>query len=94
MGFGRSPQLGFLVNGKIGGPDGSPVANSGNILINNLDPRLWVLLRLHNCASFVEINVTMGPREGRYADTTIFGVSLFRSYCAMELNGLSCTDQR
>lgn len=72
MGFGPSPQLGFLFNGKIGGPDGAAVLNAGNMLINNLDPRLWVLLRLHSCASFDEINVIMGPREGRHADTTIF----------------------
>ena len=70
MGFGPSPQLGFLFNGKIGGPDGAALVNAGNILINNWDPRLWVLLRLRSCASFAEINFMMGPREGRHAGTT------------------------
>ena len=72
MGFGPSPQLGFLFNGKIGGSGGTIVVNAGNKLINNLDPRLGVLLRLRSCVSLAEMNVMMGPREGRHADANIF----------------------
>lgn len=65
MGFGPSFKLGFLADGIVGG-DAAPL-NTGSIISSNLDPRLWVLLRLRICANFATTNVIIGPREGRHA---------------------------
>lgn len=67
MGLGPSSHVGLLANGKINDDDGAAALNTGSISLINLDPRLWVLLRFRNCASFVEMDVTIGPREGRQA---------------------------
>ncbi len=64
MGFGPSLQLGFLADGSTG--DDAVALNTGSMSLSNLDPRLWVLLRLRICANFAETNVS-GPREGRHA---------------------------
>ena len=65
MGFGPSFQVAFLADGMIGG-DAAPL-NTGSMSSSNLDPRLWVLLRLRNCANFAKTKVKQGPREGRHA---------------------------
>lgn len=64
MGFRPSLQLEFFADGMVGG-DGAPL-NTSSISLSNLDPRLWVLLRLRNCANFANKNVKIGPREGRH----------------------------
>ena len=48
------------------GSDAAPL-NTGSMSLSNLDPRLWVLLRLRICANFAKTNVNIGPREGRHA---------------------------
>ena len=65
MGFGPSLQLEYLADRVIGGDSAS--LNTGSMSLSNLDPRLWVLLRLRNCANFANKNVNIGSREGRHA---------------------------
>ena len=65
MGFDPSFQLCLRDNGKTGDDDAFP---TGSMVMSNLEPFLWVLLRSRNFLSFSEMNVTMGPREGRHAN--------------------------
>ena len=65
MGFGPSFQLCLRENGKTGDDGNFP---AGSMAMSNLEPLLCVLLRSRNFLSFSEMNVIMGPREGRHAN--------------------------
>ena len=79
MGLGPPFQLCLRDNGKTGDDGDFP---TGSMVMSNLEPLLWVLLRSRNFLSFLEMNVTVGPREGRHAngDSEDIDVSRFSLY--------------